>query len=709
MALPKLAIAFALSGGMAFSQPYDALAQEGNSAGSVLSESQTGSPTYLQEIVARALALLERPVRNPARAARLLKEAADAGDSTAMVALAQLYLSGDGVDVDAKRARELLKDAAGTGQTLEGWIALADFYNADGSNADRSREKEALERAAEMGDQRSMVRLVQMLDRRDDFGRTESLLSRAGAISGDASAEAWRRLGDLYYNADVRHRDRAKAADAYRKALLYNDIPAMIRLARMLGSGDGITADFDAAKDLLDRVVAISQDDGDRLRAIVMLGDLYRDADEGQRDLAKAADAYERAANLGDVEATFILARMLSNGDGRPTDIERAASMLRGVAESGGDIAKDAWFALGELYRGADTPNNDITKAAEAYQAAADLGHSRAMYRLGRIVMQGEGVPYNFERARDLLQAAAAIGDSTARWAWEDLGDLYQRAERPWRDSAKAAQAYSRAANLGDVGAMFDLARMLSRGDGIPANFERARDLIVEAIETPGDHTGRAWSALGDLYREANSANRDLDKAIHAYEKAADLGDQSARIELAELILSGANTPPDYNRVISLLKAAADGGNASAWEVLGDLYRREDTPLTNITKALAYYELAAAEGSGPSHLAAAEIKSGSAQSPEERAVLLLHYRAAVEDVGSRPVARSMLALRPVLLVAVVQQLLNDSGYGAGSVDGVYGARSRRAAAAFCQDNNIDTCDDEIVTLGLLRGLLEARD
>src|SRR5690606_13884893 len=121
-----------------------------------------------------------------------------------------------------------------------------------------------------------------------------------------------------------------------------------------------------------------------------------------------------------------------------------------------------------------------------------------------------------------------AIAEGAAKDGWAALGALYQRAEPSRRDLAGAAAAYEKAAALGDPWSLISLAEMLQGGDGVPVDTGRAEELLQAAAAIDGDARSWAWSRLGDLYREADGAQRDPAGAVDAYRQAIDLGNTSA-------------------------------------------------------------------------------------------------------------------------------------------------------------------------------------
>src|SRR5690606_14507966 len=123
-----------------------------------------------------------------------------------------------------------------------------------------------------------------------------------------------------YRDAEPPFGDPAKAAAAYEAAVALGDPGAMLSLARMLASGEGIPTEFGRAEGLLrDAIAAGAARDGWSALAALHVN---------AGDLARAAEAYQQAADLGDPWARLSLAQMLAQGNGVPVDFARARQLF---------------------------------------------------------------------------------------------------------------------------------------------------------------------------------------------------------------------------------------------------------------------------------------------------------------------------------------------------------------------------------------------
>ncbi|MGH7023842.1 MAG: tetratricopeptide repeat protein [Caulobacteraceae bacterium] len=144
---------------------------------------------------------------------------------------------------------------------------------------------------------------------------------------------------------------------------------------------------------------------------------------------------------------------------------------------------------------------HDYAGAVRLFRQAADADNPAAQYNLGRLYVEGLGVPQDYKSAASWFREAADQGHPGAEF---NLGLLYQEGHGFRRDGTQAAAWYRKAASQGYVDAQTRLAAMYAKGDGV--------------AEDP--------AAAAKWYREA---------ASH--------GDAGARLDLALIIAEGPIAP----------------------------------------------------------------------------------------------------------------------------------------------------------------------
>jgi TPR repeat protein len=152
-----------------------------------------------------------------------------------------------------------------------------------------------------------------------------------------------------------------------------------------------------------------------KVTSAVRAQELYKSAlakrhDGKQQD---AAALFRQAAGLGDLNAMQELAESYMNGEGVSKDDLEAVRWFRSAA-AGGNAA--AMLSLGGLYLfGSDAVPQSDDDAVRWFQKAADLKNPAGLYDLAGLYEKGQGVPRSMEKAKQLYQESAALGNAEAQ------------------------------------------------------------------------------------------------------------------------------------------------------------------------------------------------------------------------------------------------------------------------------------------------------
>jgi TPR repeat protein len=223
---------------------------------------------------------------------------------------------------------------------------------------------------------------------------------------------------------------------------LQGSAEAQYALAVLFRDGSGVAADMNQARHWYQAAAAqghaaaleslryLASEGGGA--AFYALGVLNRDGLGVPRDLAKARQAFLWAGEAGHIEALFAAAEMLSDGSGGATDTDAAHATYAQVVhlcqralnineegENSGFTAANIraaaqyWIAKLNLLGGGGLERNAVAAAIWFADAAAS-GLGSAQYELGRLYLQGWGVPLDQERALAWLENAAAQGTTGA-------------------------------------------------------------------------------------------------------------------------------------------------------------------------------------------------------------------------------------------------------------------------------------------------------
>ena len=168
----------------------------------------------------------------------------------------------------------------------------------------------------------------------------------------------------------------------------------------------------------------------------------------------------------------------------------------------------------------------DYPSALASYKRAFELGNTRALYALGAMYDNGNGVEKDLARARFYYELAAEMKFAPAIVS---LGMQHERGIGGERDPVKAYGLYRRAADLDDRRAVNKLGELTEKGLGVAADARQARAL---------------------------------------YEKSAAMGELDAMINLARCYANGIGGRQDKVEAKKLLVRAAQAGSAEAREIL---------------------------------------------------------------------------------------------------------------------------------------------
>ena len=138
----------------------------------------------------------------------------------------------------------------------------------------------------------------------------------------------------------------------------------------------------------------------------------------------------------------------------------------------------EAQYILGQLYRLGQGVPQSHTAAARWYQRAAEQGCADAQLNLGTMYLEGIGVPKNGERAAQWLQRAAEQGDVLAQ---AKLGLMYALGLSVPANYARGVQWLQKAADQGDATSQYYLGTMYMSGRGVPQD-ETSRVLPLYVV-----------------------------------------------------------------------------------------------------------------------------------------------------------------------------------------------------------------------------------
>lgn len=219
----------------------------------------------------------------------------------------------------------------------------------------------------------------------------------------------------------------------------------------------------------------------------------------------------------------------LLHGRGVEKNPEKALEYFQKAAELG---HIEAPGAIGYFYSAGLVVEKDDSKAAEWFQNGSDKGSAIAKFNLGRLYIDGKGGLSGADNGVDLMEAAAAMGLPEAHTALAEIYFLGLFNDQHLPDYAKAVPHVKAAATNGEPAAINMLGVMKQSGLGLEKDEKGAEDCFRRAA-MKGDF--KAPSNLGHLLNpESKNRSRRVEAAAWLI-IAASHGEPIATRKIAEL------------------------------------------------------------------------------------------------------------------------------------------------------------------------------
>ncbi|MDR3774623.1 MAG: tetratricopeptide repeat protein [Terracidiphilus sp.] len=134
---------------------------------------------------------------------------------------------------------------------------------------------------------------------------------------------------------------------------------------------------------------------------------------------------------------------------------------------------------------------------------------------------------------------------------------------------AQEAQAYRVRAEQGEAEAQYDLARMYSRGRGVPQSYAEALQWYRAAAN---QNLEKAQYSVGYSYYYGYGTDGDFKEALRWFRLAADQKDPRAEDQIGIAYAVGNGVTADYSEAVRWYRLSADQGYAAAQYNLGWMY-----------------------------------------------------------------------------------------------------------------------------------------
>lgn len=321
--------------------------------------------------------------------------------------------------------------------------------------------------------------------------------------------------------------------------------------------------------------------------------------------------ALEDKADAGDSEAQTTLALAYHAGVLLKRDDAEALRLLHLAADRGFMAAQESMGIFSEMGIGLEQPAP--AEALDWYKKAARQGSVDAATNIALMYADGRGVAKDPVQAVSWFRQAAEGGDAAAQY---NLALIYERDDAIPQDKKESIHWLTAAADQNVVPAILDLARIyMHPSDSTAPDIDRAVHYYEKAADLG---SGIADAILGTIFADGRQGKPDYDQSVKWYRKAAEQGQPDGEFGLGLRYALGQGVPLDLEEARRLFTAAADQGQVDAQYDLAIVY--EEGKGTPADPALAehFYQLAANEGMPKAQFRLGRLLASKRQSRSDR-------------------------------------------------------------------------------------------
>ncbi|KAI9494723.1 hypothetical protein BDB00DRAFT_938052 [Zychaea mexicana] len=609
--------------------------------------------------------------------------------------LGEMYAKGQGVMEDDASALAWFESSAKNGNKYGQYISGVYYEQGIGveKNVETAKTYFLASANQDFSDAQAALGIL-LVDQQQLYDEGKAWLERAAQLD---NARGLLKLGIMYENGQGVPCSPEQAMNYYKTAAITADdarAQYLVGLNYRLGTM-GLPQDFKEAGRYLARSARAGFAPAQRIIGLMLAQGLT-----GRKDEKSALIWFRRAACQGDVRALCLVGSCHETGTGGvQANLDLAMDHYRKAVRIPGPFQSAAQLVLAQLLlrmdrqrdayewfmRAASHITNDLvgdTPAAVAGRkamlmvaryhlhgwAGVTKDPATAFQMLHTLIEQNpneggalywlaacheEGIPNiclpDTAKAFVYYKRAAEAGDTDGEF---QIALMLSNGQGVERDRAAAFPWYEKAGRKGHKIALYSLGLYFAKGlGGIPVDLRRARTCFEKAARkgyvpamtslailcrmAAGPHaapisTTNNNNDVRSIRQQMNAQQEQRELMVYWYKKAAALGDAAAQRELGMLYDSGLGVTQCYEQAFVLLQKAAAQHDPRATLLLGSYYQNGLGGIErNVEKALELYHQAVKLGASTAHYAAARVYQELARYEEAFA----QYKFAAEDSG----------------------------------------------------------------------------
>lgn len=230
---------------------------------------------------------------------------------------------------------------------------------------------------------------------------------------------------------------------------------------------------------------AVIQEALNILHDAVTFEDETKDSEDSPEDEEPSENASHKKnpwTDPNDMHCQYIRGRDFLNVESENFNPEEGLRWLTLSAMQGYDIAM---YRLGKLYLQGDIVEKNISEALRWLWEADAQDNPYAQYLLGKLYLKGEDVTADHVTAEWLLEKSVRQGN---KYAMYSLAKMHIQGLAQFSDIQYAVHLLTEAANRGNQWAEYQLGKMYLYGQGVDKNYEMAVQLLTSAASKGNEY-----------------------------------------------------------------------------------------------------------------------------------------------------------------------------------------------------------------------------
>ncbi len=315
--------------------------------------------------------------------------------------------------------------------------------------------------------------------------------------------------------------------------------------------------------------------------ALYRIGQMYAFGKGVNKNPQKAREYYLKSAEAGYAKAQYDMAVLYRYDQ----QFDRMKALLGDAIKQGYAPAMNFTGLL--YFKGEGGYSQAYDQALAWYHKAAEAGSATGMYNVAKAYEKGYGVTADFAKALTYYLAAAKAGHGPSQ---SIMAHAYERGNGVARDPQQSRMWYLKASESGEMGAIVQTGSFyFTGGNGFGKNYAEGVRYFKFAAERGN---AIAQKNLAIAYQNGMGVKRDLNTALHWYEKAADQGNVGAMRAIGQIYKRAKR----YREAAQWHAKGARRGDKYSQSELGWLYENGKGVKKDYKKAFKFYTKAAKQG-----------------------------------------------------------------------------------------------------------------